>query len=366
MNTKNEEPEVIHPHLENKSPEPMTTPTTIAEVVPNEPEPQLSDSQFFNSLTPAQEAFKRLQRNKRAMMSLALLIFFALLAFIGPPIYQHIGEPIHSDLGGIIGPDQYHSPDHSEASQQDQGPSAHHWLGVDDAGRDILARIMQGTFISIAVALLVEVVDIMLGLTIGVLAGFFGGWIDIFLARFTDLMFAFPSLLFAILIAGILGPNTDDFFNRIPFLNGGYARLALVSLALAFTTWPLMARYVRGQTMQLKEQQFIEAARTSGTTNVQIILRHIVPNLISLVFIASTLNIANTIIGEAGLSVLGLGVQLPGSSLGLMIANGLNSVDLFPWEIIVPTTVLALVVLAISFLGDGLRDAFDVSMSQTG
>src|SRR5262249_41097422 len=161
------------------------------------------------------------------------------------------------------------------------------------------ARIMQGTLISLIVALLVEVFDITLGILVGVLAGYFGGWIDVFLARFTDLMFAFPQLLFAILIVGILGPGTDDIFGKIPFLGTEYARLVLVSSALAFTTWPLMARYVRGQTLQLKEQQFVEAARTSGTSDLRIILRHIIPNLFSLVFIAATLNISNTIIGEA-------------------------------------------------------------------
>ena len=220
---------------------------------------------------------------------------------------------------------------------------------------------MQGTFISLIVALLVEIVDITLGILIGVLAGYFGGWIDIFLARFTDLMFAFPQLLFAILISGVLGPGTDDFFDKIPFLGNEYGRLVLVSTALAFTTWPLMARYVRGQTLQLKEQQFIEAARTSGTSNVQIILHHIIPNLFSLVFIASTLNIANTIIGEAGLSLLGLGVKVPGASLGLMISEAITNVniDMNAWEVIVPTTVLTIIVLAISFIGDGLRDAFD-------
>jgi peptide/nickel transport system permease protein len=270
-----------------------------------------------------------------------------------------------SDLTGIVGPDVYHRPDEGQATQHDEEPSALYWLGTDDGGRDILARIMQGTFVSLIVALLVEVVDVTLGVLIGVLAGYFGGWIDVFLARFTDLMFAFPQLLFAILISSILGPSTDDFFGKIPGLGNGYARLVLVSIALAFTTWPLMARYVRGQTLQLKEQQFIEAARTSGTNNAQIILRHIIPNLFSLVFIASTLNIANTIIGEAGLSLLGLGVQLPGTSLGLMISHGLENIDIYPWEIIVPTTVLTIIVLAISFLGDGLRDAFDPRTKDT-
>jgi oligopeptide transport system permease protein len=350
-------PEIIAPDPTARPPDPETLAalTTLEEPVLVNTDPERQKK----ALTPFQEALKKMQRDKRAVISLSVLIFFVFLALLGPPIYQHIGGQVQSDLSGMIGPDQYHKPDHSEPTQQDQGPTARYWLGTDAAGRDILARIMQGAFVSLLVAILVEVVDIILGVTIGVLAGFFGGWIDVFLARFTDLMFAFPALLFAILISGILGPATDDFFYKIPFLAGGYARLVLVSLALAFTSWPLMARYVRGQTLQLKEQQFIEAARTSGTNNVQIILRHIIPNLFSLVFIASTLNIANTIIGEAGLSVLGLGVQLPGTSLGLMISNGLENVDVYPWEIIVPTIVLTIVVLAISFIGDGLRDAFD-------
>jgi peptide/nickel transport system permease protein len=193
-----------------------------------------------------------------------------------------------------------------------------------------------------------------------VLAGFYGGWIDQFLARFTDLMFAFPGLLFAILLTGIFGAEADTTLSKVPIIGpNGNARLILVSFALAFTAWPLMARYVRGQTLQLKEQQFVEAARTSGTSNTRIILRHIVPNLFSIVVVASTLNIAGTVIGEAGLSLLGLGVQQPGSSLGLMISDATESISTHPWEILLPSLVLTLIVLAFSFLGDGLRDAFD-------
>jgi peptide/nickel transport system permease protein len=173
-------------------------------------------------------------------------------------------------------------------------------------------------------------------------------------------MFAFPGLLFAILLTGIFGPTADQAFSSIPVIGAnGNARLILVSLALALVSWPLMARFVRGQTLQLKEQQFVEAARTSGTTSARIIIRHIVPNLFSIVVVASTLDIAGTIIGEAGLSFLGLGVQAPGSSIGLMISDATNLVDTHPWEVLLPSMALTLIVLAFSFLGDGLRDAFD-------
>ncbi len=312
------------------------------------------------SPTPLQDSLRRLRRDKRAMFSLGVIVLFLIIPLIGPPIYQHIGGPYHSILNGTIGPSKYHSPFWQELDRLDEGPSAQYWLGTDAIGRDLLARLMQGMLISLVVAILVEIVNIVLGILIGVLAGFFGGWIDQFLARFTDVMFAFPGLLFAILLTGIFGPASDVYLSKLPIIGpNGNARLLLVSVALAFTAWPLMARYVRGQTLQLKEQQFVEAARTTGTSNTRIILRHIIPNLFSIVVVASTLDIAGTIIGEAGLSFLGLGVQAPGSSIGLMIADATNLVDTHPWEVLLPSIVLTFIVLAFSFLGDGLRDAFD-------
>lgn len=310
--------------------------------------------------TPFQESMRRLRRDKRAMASVGVIIFFILLAIFGPFIYQHIGGIYVSPISGPIGPNVYHTYYHQELTHQDELPSTMYWLGTDQLGRDILARLMQGILISITVALLVEVVDVGAGITVGVLAGFNGGAIDQVLARFTDIIFAFPGLLFIILVSGIWGEWADTALSNIPIIGAnGNARLLVVSLALAFVAWPLMARYVRGQTLQLKEQQFIEAAHTVGTSNFRIMLRHIVPNLFSIVIVAATLNIVGTIVGEAGISLLGLGVQPPGSSLGLMISDAQPQVATHPWEILVPTVVLTIFVLAFSFLGDGLRDAFD-------
>lgn len=315
------------------------------------------------SPTPLQESLRRLRRDKRAMVSVGVIVFFILLPIFGPFIYQHIGGPYNSPLTGTIGPggpNGYHNPFHQELDRENELFSSQYWLGTDAIGRDMLARLMQGLLVSITVALLVEVVDVVLGIAVGVLAGYYGGWIDQVLARFTDIMFAFPGLLFAILLTGIFGTEADTAFANIPLIGAnGNARLLLVSLALAITAWPLMARYVRGQTLQLKEQQFIEAARTAGTSDYKIIMRHIIPNLFSIVFVAATLDISGTIIGEAGLSLLGLGVQSPGSSLGLMISDASGSLEVFPWEVLLPSIVLAILVLAFSFLGDGLRDAFD-------
>lgn len=325
-----------------------------AEVTPEGLKPKKSP-------TPLQESLRRLRRDKRAMISLGVITLFILIPIFGPIIYQHIGGTYTSSICGCkIGPEVYHNPFHQELDRQDELFSGQYWLGTDPIGRDLLARLMQGMLVSLSVAIMVEILDIGLGVLVGVLAGFFGGWIDQVLARFTDIMFAFPGLLFAILLTGIFGSQADSAFSNIPIIGpNGNARLILVSLALAITAWPLMARYVRGQTLQLKEQQFVEAARTSGTTNARIIWRHIIPNLFSIVVVASTLNISATVIGEAGLSLLGLGVQAPGSSIGLMISDASGGIAVHPWEVLLPSIMLTLIVLAFSFLGDGLRDAFD-------
>ncbi len=295
------------------------------------------------------------------MLSLGVILFFVLLALVGPPIYQHIGGPYQSTASGkIVGPGQYHTFDHQEQDRLDEGPSAQYWLGTDSLGRDQLARLMQGLLISLFVALLVEVIHVILGVAIGVLAGYYGGWIDQVLARIIDLLFAFPGLLFVILLTGIFGSWADDTLDKIPVIGeNGNARLLLIAAGLAFISWPGLARLVRGQTLQLKGQQFIEAARTAGTSDLRIIMRHIIPNLFSIVVVVTTLGISGVIIGEAGLSLLGLGVKSPGSSLGLMIADGITTMSVYPLEIIIPASVLACFVLAFSFLGDGLRDAFD-------
>jgi ABC-type dipeptide/oligopeptide/nickel transport system permease subunit len=361
QNSEFRSPEVMRPDSTVQPPIPELSelvPGATATLPPGKHETALQREE--KSRTPLQESLRRLQRDKRAMVSLGIIVFFIVLAIIGPPIYHRIGGPYQSALNGTVGPDQYHNFSHEEVDRQDELPSGQYWLGTDDLGRDILARLTQGVLISITVAVLVEVIDIILGVIIGVLAGYYGGWIDQVLARFTDIMFAFPGLLFLILVSGILGAWADRTLGKIPVLGAnGNARLMLVGVALAFTIWPLMARYVRGQTLQLKEQQFVEAARTSGTSDLRIILRHIVPNLFSIVVIAATLDISNTIIAEAGISYLGLGVHPPGSSIGLMISDAAGSLRTFPWELIVPLVTLILIVLSFSFLGDGIRDAFD-------
>ncbi|GCE23713.1 ABC transporter permease [Dictyobacter kobayashii] len=219
------EPGVMAPDNTVKPLEPEMEPIAAAtEGGPQEPRKQHA--------TPFQESFRRFRRDKKAMISLGVIIFLIVLAIIGPPIYQHIGGTYNSTTNGLIGPDQYHSFAHAEVDRVTEGPSAQYWLGTDGLGRDILARIMQGVLISISVAVLVEVVDILLGILVGVLAGYYGGWIDFLLARFTDIMFAFPGLLFLILISGIMGPWADKNLNHIPVLG------LMEMLVCSWSRWP--------------------------------------------------------------------------------------------------------------------------------
>lgn len=227
--------------------------------------------------------------------------------------------------------------------------------------------LKDGVPTSVELGLWALFVQVILGVPLGIVSALKANtWIDTANQAVMLTIFAIPVFIFAIilqvviLLTGILGGWADDTLSKIPIVGpNGNARLLLVSFALAFVGWALMARYVRGQTLQLKEQQFIEAARTSGTSNLRIILCHILPNLFSIVVVAATLDIANTIVGEAGLSYLGLGVQPPGSSIGLMISDAATFVESNPWEVLVPSVVLAIIVLSFSFMGDGLRDAFD-------
>jgi oligopeptide transport system permease protein len=306
------------------------------------------------SLSPLQASLRRLGRDRRAMVCLTIIVLMVLVSFVGPLIYAHIGPVIQGGPGGTTSepPSVYHEYTHQELTLIDNPPSAAFPLGNDQLGRDILARLMAGVKVSVEVAFIVILFDVILGLVVGTLAGYHGGWIDAFLARFTDLMFAFPQLLFAIIAAATLGPIFSTRF-------GPTGRLVLVSLALGITVWPQMARYVRGQTLQLKEQQFVEAAHTVGTSTNGIILRHIVPNLLSIVVTAATLDVVGIIIGEATLSLLHLGVEPPGASLGLMISDGATRLYNQYTEVLFPAITLAILVLCFSFLGDGVSDAFN-------
>jgi oligopeptide transport system permease protein len=315
------------------------------------------------SLSPTQAAMRRFLRDRRAVFCLGLVLFMVLFSLIFPLFYVHMGPTINGTpaTGPALRPEKYHTAGYNDLNVSDSPPtlfplgprSIVHPLGADTNGRDILMRLMGGIKTSISIALAVEIFDIGLGLLFGTLAGFFGGWLETALSRFTDIMFAFPGLLLIILIGATLGPPFEARFGR------GTGRVFLIILALGVLAWPLMMRYVRGETLALKERQYIEAARTVGTSNRSIILRHIIPNLMNIVVVAATLNVLGTITGEAAISFLGVGLQEPSTSLGLMIADAEPSLYVALSGLLVPALTLVTLIICMAFIGDGVRDAFD-------
>jgi oligopeptide transport system permease protein len=277
----------------------------------------------------------QLRRNPLAMGALAVIVLFVLAALIGPFIYRT--SPTTFD---------------PLTAQLDTYPSPAHPLGTDFLGRDILARILAGLRVSLGAVLLVETINIVFGSAVGLLAGYLGGWVDAVLSRIADLLLAFPGLLLAFLFAGVFGPGVGTAL-------GGFGRLAIVASALALVSWPLMARYVRAESLSLRSREFVTAAVAMGVDDSAIMVRHLLPNVIGLVLTASTLDMASVVVNEAVLSLLGLGVQAPNSSIGLMIDNAVPVLDQNWTEALFPGIVLTIMVLAFSFLGDGLRDAVD-------
>lgn len=283
----------------------------------------------------AEGFWRRLMRNRLGFASLIFICCVTLAAVAGPLVYPV--SPTATDFTTINAPPTLRRP-----------------LGSDRLGHDTLARILAGLRVSLLVALVVELINVLVGATLGLLAGYFGGWLDTLIARLADLFFAFPGLLLAILVAAILGPWVTERY-------GSLARLLLVAGSLSLVGWPLMARYVRGQALSLRERDFVLAARAIGGSEAGILRRHILPNVIGLVITAATLDVVSAIVGEATLSLLGLGIQAPQTSIGKMIVEAVPLLAQNWFLTFVPATTLTLLVLSFSFLGDGLRDAFDPS-----
>jgi peptide/nickel transport system permease protein len=230
-------------------------------------------------------------------------------------------------------------------------PTGEHIFGTDNLGRDTLARLVYGLRVSLLVAAYVELLDIALGVPLGLAAGYIGGKVDFVITRIADVLFAFPGLLLAILVAAIFGPAVTDRF-------GAAGRLALVAGALSLVSWPLMARLVRSQTLTIRERDYVLAAESLGAGRPRILRRHIVPQLFGLIVTTATLNVSSVIINEAVLSLLGLGIQPPDSSIGKMISDSMPYLESNTLQVLIPSATLVLIVLAVSFIGDGLRDAF--------
>lgn len=285
------------------------------------------------------DAFGRLIKNRLAILGLLFVGFLVVLGVLGPRFAPWPYDL--QDTPAIIA-------NNYRALVPLQSPA--HLLGTDRLGADILSRIMDGAQISLSVALVVQIVVLTIGLPIGAMAGWFGGRLDTYLMRFTDVMYAFPDLLLIILMSVAF---RDTAFGRL------YSGLFLVFVAIGLTSWVTVARLVRGQLLSLKEMEFVEAAHALGVRDRNIVMRHLLPNAIGPIIVAVTLGIPGAILAEATLAYLGVGVQPPRASWGSLIAAGQPLIREAPHLVYLPGIMIALALMSFTFLGDGLRDALD-------
>jgi oligopeptide transport system permease protein len=272
-----------------------------------------------------QDARRRLLRNKAAVVSMALLALIAGAALLAPWLSPHAYDEVYWER--IAAP-----PDFANA----------HWFGTDGNGRDLFVRTLYGARVSLMVGILATGVSLMIGVTWGAIAGYFGGHLDNVMMRFVDIMYSLPFMFFVILLMVVFGRN-----------------IFLIFIALGAVEWLTMARIVRGQTLSVKGKEFIEAARAAGVSNRKIISRHIIPNVLGPVIVYVTLTVPQVMLVESFLSFLGLGVQEPLTSLGVLIEEGAAQMESSPWMLIFPGTLLAVTLFCFNFIGDGLRDALD-------
>ncbi|WP_296595625.1 ABC transporter permease subunit [Phenylobacterium sp.] len=270
------------------------------------------------------DAGRRLLANKAAVASMVVLAVLVLLAMVGP----------------YLAPFAYDQVDKADVWLAPL--QAGHLLGSDALGRDLLARLLTGLRVSLAIGVVATFVSLVIGVAWGATAGYLGGKVDEAMMRIVDVLYSLPFIFFVILLMVTFGSN-----------------IVLIFVAIGAVEWLTMSRIVRGQTLTLKNKEFVEAARAAGLTRAGIIARHIVPNLLGPVVVYVTLTIPAVILAESFLSFLGLGVQPPMASLGNLIASGASDMELAPWLLIFPSVVMVLTLMCFNFVGDGLRDAID-------
>lgn len=271
------------------------------------------------------DAWRRLKKNKLAITGLAIVILLSAVALLAPILAR---EPIDSQ-----------NYDSLYAR-----PSAAYPMGADQLGRDILSRVIWGARVSLLVGLVAQIIVLAIGVPIGAIAGFFGGKIDLILMRVVDVMYAFPTLLFVVLLMSMFGRGLDKIF-----------------LVIGLTSWVGLARLVRAQFLTLREKDFVIAARSIGANDLRLIMRHMLPNALTPIIVALTFGIPTAIFTEAFLSFIGVGIGPPQTSWGLMVGENQSYLRSYPWMLLWPSLALGLTMLSFTFLGDGLRDALDPS-----
>lgn len=286
------------------------------------------------------EAWKRLVKNRLAVLGMVIVAIVILAVLAGPSlIYWATGftydyMPSNPDLVKSF------------------SPTLQHPMGTDVTGRDLLARVLLGGRISLIVGIISTIVSLLIGVAYGATAGYAGGKLDEVMMRFVDILYAIPYMMIVIVLLALFGGQSP------------LGQLFLLFIALGAVSWLTMARIVRGQVISLKNQEFILAARAGGVSQPKIIFRHLVPNCIGPVIVYATLQIPSVMLLEAFLSFLGLGVQAPLASWGSLAADGIQTIAIFPWQLIFPGITMAVTLFSLNFIGDGLRDALDPRMKK--
>ncbi len=320
--------------------------------------------QMRPSSTFFKDGVKRLLKNKVATVSFIIIIVITLSALILPMVWPydydiqlgvHPGKPVDASYNNLK-PFQYGT---TEQARIDAGESVFpHIFGTDSAGRDYFIRVVQGTRISLAVGFFASIIVLIIGLTVGSIAGYCGGKVDLIIMRIVDIIYSLPDMLMVILLASVLKQTLA------PALEGTFLEAIgtnIISLFIVFGVlyWVGMSRLIRGQILSLREQEYVLASKAAGAKGGWIIRKHLLPNCISVVIISTALQIPSAIFTESFLSFLGLGVNAPMPSLGSLASDALNGLSSYPYRMVIPALVISLIVLSLNLFGDGLRDAFD-------
>lgn len=314
--------------------------------VPVSKEERSTDTIVRPSMSYWQDAWRRLKMNKVAMVSMWAIVFFVLIAIIGP----------------MVSPYTY---DQQLRGEEALGPSLKHLFGTDDLGRDLFVRCLYGMRISLSIGIIATIINIIIGVLYGGISGYIGGRVDNIMMRIVDILYSVPLMIYVILLSVTLRPSLEKLFDKYSFLSGlgtVGAPLICMYIALGLTYWISMARIVRGEILSLKQQEYVTAAKTIGASGWRILIRHLIPNSMGSIIVTSTLQIPSAIFTESFLSFIGLGVDAPVPSLGSLASDGINGFISYPYRLFFPSLLLCLIILAFNLFGDGLRDALDPRM----
>jgi peptide/nickel transport system permease protein len=323
-------------------------PGTISDQAPVAPDPAEGHvpGKAIEGRSLGRIAWTRLKRDRVAMAGGSVVIFLVLVAVFAPWIVGLLGSPPNEFHQKLIDP-------LTQLPTGGTGISGDHLFGLEPLnGRDIFSRVVYGARISLLIAFLATILSVVIGSTLGVIAGYFGGWVDSLISRLMDVFLAFPLLVFSIALAGVI---PDTAFG----LSGDALRIALLIFIIGFFSWPYIGRIVRGQTLSLREREFIEASKSIGARSPRILFRELLPNLAAPILVYTTLIIPTNILTEASLSFLGVGIPPPWPSWGGMLSDAVSYYTSDPMYMIVPGVMIFITVLAFNLFGDGLRDALD-------